>query len=186
MLVDNFAIGIFILFILIGYRKGVITEFISFSALLFNIVLSKELTPYIVEHLNITLTNKFYDIFVYVGVFIFTYVVFSLIIRFMLRTIRGQKKLFIDRVTGALLGFIKALLILVLVLLVLSVVSKFSPKIEKQLVESKIYALSGKFTESTAVFLPGEIKEMLEKYEYDNEIEKAIKKSLGGKTNEKN
>lgn len=186
MLVDNFAIGIFLLFFLIGYKKGVIAEFISFSALLFNIVLSKELTPYIVEHLNITINNKFYDIFIYAGVFIFTYIVFSILIRFMLRTIRGQEKLFIDKITGAFLGLAKALFINVLILLVLLVVSKFDEKIANELKTSRIYKVFGEFTESTVLFLPTEIKDMLEKYEYESEIEKAIKKSLGGKTNEKN
>lgn len=186
MLVDNFAIGILILFFFIGYKKGVIAEFISFSALLFNIVLSKELTPYIVERLNISINNKFYDIFVYAGVFIFTYIAFSFLIRFMLRTIRGNEKLFIDKITGAFLGLIKAVFINVLILLVLLVVSKFDEKIENQLKESKVYKISAEFTESTVLFLPTEIKDMLEKFEYESEVEKAIKKSLGGKTNEKN
>jgi len=185
-LVDNCAIGILILFFIIGYRKGVIAEFISFSALLFNIVLSKELTPYIVEHLDITINNKFYDIFIYSGVFVFTYIVFSVLIRFMLRTVRVNEKLFIDKISGAALGLIKAVFINVLILLVLLVVSKFDEKIAMELQTSKVYKISGEFTESTILFLPTEIKDMLEKFEYESEIEKAIKKSLGGKTNEKN
>ena len=62
MLVDNLVLVILLMFTVMGYRKGVITEFISFSALLFNVVLSKEITPYIVKKLNITVENKFYDI----------------------------------------------------------------------------------------------------------------------------
>ena len=53
MLVDNLVLVILLMFTVMGYRKGVITEFISFSALLFNVVLSKEITPYIVKKLNI-------------------------------------------------------------------------------------------------------------------------------------
>ena len=60
MLVDNLVLVILLMFTVMGYRKGVITEFISFSALLFNVVLSKEITPYIVKKLNITVENKFY------------------------------------------------------------------------------------------------------------------------------
>lgn len=186
MLIDNLAIGILFVFFLIGYKKGVIAEFISFSALLFNIVLSKETTPFIVERLNIEATNKLYDIFTYVGVFIFTYIVFSSIIRFMLKTIRGQEKLFIDRILGACLAFSKGVMINVLIFLVLLVVSKFNVEVENELKASKMYKISEKFTENTVLFLPTEIKNMMEKYEYEKEIQKAIEKSLGGKNNEKN
>lgn len=186
MLVDNLAMGILFVFFFIGYRKGVIAEFISFSALLFNIVLSKETTPFIVERLNVQVTNKLYDIFVYVGVFIFTYIVFSAIIRFMLKTIRGQEKLFIDRILGATLALSKGILINVLIFLVLLVISKFNLEVENELRTSKIYKISEKFTASTILFLPIEIKDMLEKYEYEKEIQKVIEKSLGGKNNEKN
>lgn len=186
MLVDNITLGILIVLFLIGYKKGVISEFISFSALLFNIVLSKEMTPYIVQKINLSLNNKFYDIFVYVGVFLFTYVVFTVLIRFMLKTVRGNERLFIDKIVGALLGLTKALFVNILILLVLTVISKFDEKVAKELNESKIYKISNKFTESTILFLPTEIKEMVEKFEYESEIEKAIEKSLGGKTDEKN
>jgi len=186
MLIDSLAVGILFVFFFIGYRKGVIAEFISFSALLFNIVLSKEITPFIVERLNIQVTNKLYDIFVYVGVFIFTYIVFSGIIRFMLRTIRGQEKFLFDRVLGAILAFSKGILINILIFLVLLVISKFNMKVEEELKVSKIYKISEKFTKNTILFLPGEIKDMLEKYEYEKEIQKVIEKSLGGKNNEKN
>ena len=104
----------------------------------------------------------------------------------MLRTIRGKEKLFIDKITGAVLGLVKAVFINVLILLVLLVVSKFDEKVAEELKTSKVYKISGEFTESTILFLPTEIKDMLEKFEYESEIEKAIKKSLGGKTNEKN
>lgn len=186
MLLDNIVLGILIIFFLIGYKKGVISEFISFSALLFNIVLSKEMTPYIVQKINLGFNNKFYDIFVYVAVFFLTYGVFSIIIKFMLKTVMGKERLFIDKMLGAILGLTKAILITILILLVLTVISKFDVKAAKVLNESKIYGISDKVTESTMLFLPTEIKDMLEKFEYESEIEKAIEKSLGGKTNEKN
>lgn len=181
MLVDSLVLGILIVFFLVGYKKGIVAEFISFSALLFNIVLSKEITPLIVERINIPITNKFYEIFVYVGTFVVTYIVFAGIIKFMLRTITGNERLFVDRIIGACLGAIKAVIIDILILLVLLVVSKVSEKVEVQLNSSKIYGLTSKFSESTMLFLPNEIKEMIAKFDYDREIEKAIEKSLGGK-----
>ncbi|MBN1467613.1 MAG: CvpA family protein [Fusobacteriaceae bacterium] len=185
MLVDNLVLVILLMFTVMGYRKGVITEFISFSALLFNVVLSKEITPYIVKKLNITVENKFYDIFVYSGIFIATYVIFTLVIKFMLRTVTVNKKLFIDKVTGGLLGLVKAIFINVLLLLVLLVVSKFNREVDKKLSESKSYELFTQFDESTMMFLPEEIKETIKKFDYEKEIDKAIKESLGGK-NDKN
>ena len=181
MLVDNLVLVILLMFTVMGYRKGVITEFISFSALLFNVVLSKEITPYIVKKLNITVENKFYDIFVYSGIFIATYVIFTLVIKFMLRTVTVNKKLFIDKVTGGLLGLVKAIFINVLLLLVLLVVSKFNREVDKKLNESKSYELFTQFDESTMMFLPEEIKETIKKFDYEKEIDKAIKESLGGK-----
>ena len=87
MLVDSLVIVALLIFFLIGYKKGVVSEFISFSALLFNIVLSREITPFIAERINITIDNKFYDIFVYSGIFVATYIFFMGTIKFMLRTI---------------------------------------------------------------------------------------------------
>ena len=181
MLVDNLIIAMLLIFFLIGYKKGVVSEFISFSALLFNIVLSKEITPLIAGRINVTIDNKFYDIFVYSGIFIATYIFFMAIIKFMLRTITVNERLFIDKITGAFLGLAKAVLINTLFLLVLLVISKFDEGVEKELMESKIYALSYKFNDETMLFLPQEINDMINKFDYEREIEKAIKESLGGK-----
>jgi len=181
MLVDNLVIAALIIFFLIGYKKGVVSEFISFSALLFNIVLSKEITPFIAGRINVTIDNKFYDIFVYSGIFIATYIFFMGIIKFMLRTITVNERLFIDKITGAFLGLAKAVLINTLFLLVLLVISKFDEGVEEELKESKIYELSNKFNDETMLFLPQEINDMINKFDYEREIEKAIKESLGGK-----
>ncbi len=104
----------------------------------------------------------------------------------MLRTIRGKEKFFFDRVLGAFLALSKGILINVLIFLVLLVISKFNLKVEEELKVSRMYKISEKFTENTILFLPSEIKDMLEKYEYEKEIQKVIEKSLGGKNNEKN
>lgn len=185
MLVDSLALGLLFIFFFVGYRKGVVSEFISFSALLFNIVLSKEITPFIAKRINITIENKFYDIFVYSGIFVATYIFFMAVIRFMLRTIKVNERPFIDRITGAFLGLSKALIINVLFLLVLTVISKFDDGVEEELNQSRIYKLSNNFNEETMLFLPVEINDMINKFDYEREIEKAIKESLGGK-NEKN
>lgn len=181
MLVDSLVIVALLIFFLIGYKKGVVSEFISFSALLFNIVLSREITPFIAERINITIDNKFYDIFVYSGIFVATYIFFMGTIKFMLRTITVNERLFIDKITGAFLGLAKAVLINILFLLVLLVISKFDEGVEEELKESKIYELSYRFNNETMLFLPQEINDMINKFDYEREIEKAIKESLGGK-----
>ena len=186
MLVDNLAMGILFVFFFIGYRKGVIAEFISFSALLFNIVLSKEITPSIIEKLEIVTSNKLKDILIYVVIFIATYIIFAAIIKILLRTVKEQKKFFIDSITGALLGFFKGIMVNILILLILLGVSKFDTNVDEKLKESKIFQLTNKFSGNVMLFIPEEIKDMIEKIDYQNEIEKAIQNSLGGRNNEKN
>ena len=180
MLVDSLVIVALLIFFLIGYKKGVVSEFISFSALLFNIVLSREITPFIAERINITIDNKFYDIFVYSGIFVATYIFFMGTIKFMLRTITVNERLFIDKITGAFLGLAKAVLINILFLLVLLVISKFDEGVEEELEESKIYELSYRFNDESMLFLPQEINDMINKFDYEREIEKAIKAGSGG------
>ena len=131
--------------------------------------------------INITIDNKFYDIFVYSGIFVATYIFFMGTIKFMLRTITVNERLFIDKITGAFLGLAKAVLINILFLLVLLVISKFDEGVEEELEESKIYELSYRFNDETMLFLPQEINDMINKFDYEREIEKAIKESLGGK-----
>ena len=91
------------------------------------------------------------------------------------------ERLFIDKITGAFLGLAKAVLINILFLLVLLVISKFDEGVEEELEESKIYELSYRFNDETMLFLPQEINDMINKFDYEREIEKAIKESLGGK-----
>lgn len=181
MLVDISVIFILVLFFLIGYKKGVIAEFISFSALLFNIVLTKEMTPIIIGNLEFSTTNKLYNIFIYVIIFAVTYFIFATIIGFLLRTISGKKRFFIDSLIGAILGLAKGFLIVIILFLVLLVVSKFDVKVEKEVKTSRLFEISNRFTEITIVFLPTDIKDLIEKYNYEKEIEKAIKDTLGGR-----
>lgn len=167
------------LFVFYGYKKGIIAEFISFAALIFNIVFSKKITPVIFNMIKAEGKNEsIVNTGIYALVFIVTYILLNVTITFILRTLKKNSKMRLDSIIGALFGLLKGLIVTLLLLVVLIVSANFNENIELKLERSISYKVAKEVIEGVKVLLPEDIRNVLDQYSNKKDIDKVLEDFL--------
>ncbi len=179
MYIDIGILLVLFFFVFFGYKKGIIAEFISFAAIIFNIVFSKKISPVIYNLLNLDEEYKgILSIVIYVVVFIAVYIILNITISFLLKTLKKNSKMALDSLVGALFGFLKGAIVIMVVMVTLVVLANFNEGIEAIVEDSYIYKGSLKIIEQGRFLLPDNIRETLEGYNDKKEVEKILKEFL--------
>lgn len=179
MYIDIIISLILILFTYFGYKKGIIAEFISFGALIFNIALSRQLNPYILDLLGVKeAENVIGNTIIYILSFIIIYIVLNFIVRFLLKTLKRNSNIILDSLIGGLFGFLKGCILSVLIISILIVLLNFNPKLENVIENSKTYAIAHKGIDLSKNLLPNDIKDTLVEYKKRVKEANLIKENL--------
>lgn len=179
MHIDLIVISILCLFIFSGYKKGIIVEFVSFGALVFNIIAAKKLSPYVVKILNINIQhNRILDISSYIITFIIMYVFLNLFTTFILKTLKRNANMTLDSIVGALFGLLKGIIVLVMLLTIVIIWGSFDNKVEGELKKSKTYYVAMEIVDKTKLLLPDNIKEIIDEYSDRKEIDEILEEFL--------
>lgn len=179
MYIDIIIALILVLFTYFGYKKGIIAEFISFGALIFNIVLSKKLNPIVLDLLGVREPdNVIRNTIIYIFSFIMVYIVLNFIVRFLLKTLKRNTNIILDSLIGGLFGFLKGSILTILILSILIVLVNFDIRVEKMMTNSRVYIMVQKGIDLTKTLLPEDIKNTLENYKEKINETNLIKENL--------
>jgi membrane protein required for colicin V production len=179
MHIDLIVISILCLFIFSGYKKGIIVEFVSFGALAFNIIMARKLSPFVLNILKINIQhNKVLDISAYIITFIIMYVFLNLFTTFILKTLKRNTNMTLDSIIGALFGFLKGIIVIVMLMTTVLIWGSFDKSIETQLKESRTYFITLKAVDKTKLILPDNIREIIDEYSDKKEIDEILEEFL--------
>lgn len=179
MYIDIGILLVLFFFVFFGYKKGIIAEFISFAAIIFNVVFSKKISPLIYNLLNLGAEHEgILSIVVYVVVFIVVYIILNITITFLLKTLKKNSKMALDSLVGALFGFLKGAIVIMIVMVTLVILANFNKGVEERVEDSYTYRGSLKIIEQGRFLLPDNIREILEEYNEKKEVEKILKEFL--------
>ena len=179
MHIDLIVISIICLFIFAGYKKGIIVEFVSFGALAFNIITAKKLSPFVVNILKINIQhNKVLDMAAYIITFIIMYVLLNLFTTFILKTLKRNTNMTLDSIVGALFGFLKGVIVIVMLMTTALIWGSFDDTVENQLKDSKAYLITLELVDKTKLILPDNIREIIDEYSDKKEIDEILEDFL--------
>lgn len=132
MYLDILILVIFILGIFSGIKNGIFIEIISVFGFAINLLITKLYTPVVLSFLKRS-DGSFENNYVitYIVTFITVYLVVSMILVFVKRAFRGLKKGFFNKMMGGIAGFIKALIVSLVIILIYTYSTKLVPSLEK-------------------------------------------------------
>lgn len=181
MYIDIALAVIILLFIIMGFRRGILVEFLSLFGLLFNIALSKKLTPVIFAQLKTSNNGEAASMIIYGVVFFITFIVIS----FLLRIIKkGLKKSFNNKIfkaLGALIGVIKGLILMSIVVYVCIFLASYNKSVEEQVQTSLAVRTYQEISAAVLPMLPEDVSEFIRTYTDKEKMKKALKESLDKK-----
>lgn len=182
MYIDIILGAIILVLTLIGFKKGIVIEFLSLMGLIFNIIVSKKLTPVISDYFKVTSDNaRSNQIITYSLIFFIIFVIIFIIIHFIKKIVKKSLDSITDRMIGALVGFIKGCLVSVVLLVIVVLASNFHKDVKTQLRNSYSYKIYGKVEDIVIKILPDDLMETIKKITNQESIKESIKKALDGR-----
>ncbi len=159
-MIADIIVGVaIILLTLKGFLRGLIKEVLFFVAMFLGFFCSTTfwtvLNPYLKTHFTSPIMSQ---ILSYATIFIVTFIAVFVIGNFIRRAIHITILAWIDRLGGAIIGFLKGVVICGLILMLISF---FSPNVIPK--DSKVSLYVMNFTHKLSVFLPQNLKEEFEK-----------------------
>ena len=174
----DIVIAIILIFAIIeGIKDGFLMQFFSIFGVVIDFVVAKKLTPIVIDKMGLNNTDNNYLI-TYIGVFIGSYIIISILMFFIGIVLRAQSKGFISRILGAGFGLIKGLLIAVIVLFVFNYASQRYSKLEKYSTGSEVNKVFLEKSYLIEDYMPKELKSKLGYVKGKEIVEKYFNKIL--------
>lgn len=171
MYLDILIVLIFILSILDGIKSGFLVQFFNIFGIIIDFIVTKKLTPIVMEKLELTSTNDNYLI-MYIVVFFLVYIAIAILLFFIGIILKNQNKGFLSKGLGGIVGAVKGTLICMILLFVINSIGQKYIKLNKYINESKINDIYLNKIEYIDSYVPKQIK---------NEINRIRSKNIIGK-----
>lgn len=136
MYLDILILFIFIIVIIKGLKDGLLVQFFSIFGFSVDLLIAQKFTPLVMNQLNIEKGENNY-IISYLIIFLLSYAIISIVVYFIKVILRNQSKGVIFRLLGGGIGFLKGVLISIIVLIIFNYVSQKYPTVENYGVGSK-------------------------------------------------
>lgn len=157
----DIVIAIILIFAVIeGIKDGFLMQFFSIFGVIIDFVVAKKLTPIAIEKMGLSNTDNNY-LLTYIGVFIGSYIVISILMFFIGIVLKAQSKGFISRILGAVFGLGKGVLIGIIVLFVFNYASQRYSKLDKYSEGSEINKIFLEKSYLLEDYMPKELKSKL-------------------------
>lgn len=138
MYLDILILIIIAIGILSGLKNGIFTEIISLFGFIINIMITKIYTPVVLKFFKKTDTafgNNY--LITYIVTFIAVYLIISMILVFVKKALKNQTKGFFNRMLGGILGFLKAIVVSLIIIIIYSYAINIIPSLEKYSEDSR-------------------------------------------------
>lgn len=179
MYIDIAVLLIILVMTIWGLKKGLIMELFSLFGVFISVICTKYITPFMSDTLSLNINDKRITYMViYVISFLIVFIglfMLSLLLKKIVKALYLGK---LDKSGGAIIGFTKGILISCIIVILVIVASKFEKESAKQLKESRTVEIALKASPSILKFFPKEVRERVEKYKNNKNIEKEIKKLM--------
>lgn len=181
MYIDIALAVIILLFIIMGFRRGILVEFLSLFGLLFNIALSKKLTPIVFAQLKTSNNGEAASMIIYGVVFTVTFVVVSFLLKIIKKGLAKSFNNKLFKVLGALVGVIKGLILMSIVVYACIFAANYSKAVEEQVKASISVSTYQEVSVAILPMLPEDVAELIKTYTDKEKMKKALKESLDKK-----
>lgn len=179
MYLDILILVIFILGIFSGIKNGIFIEIISVFGFAINLLITKLYTPVVLSFLkrsDTSFENNY--VITYIVTFIIVYLVVSMILVFVKRAFRGLKKGFFNKMMGGIAGFIKAVIVSLVIILIYTYSTKLVPSLEKYSQGSSAISIFYEIIQNFESYIPEILVEDFNKNATRKIIEKNINTML--------
>lgn len=172
MYLDILIAVILIFAIIEGLKDGFLLQFFSIFGIFIDFVIAQKFTPIVIEKLAMS-NNESNYLLTYIGVFMASYFVIAILMFFMGVILKNQDKGFLSRMLGGVFGFIKGLIVALIVLFIFNYAAQKYTVLKKYGTDSKANGVFLKETHYIEEYLPKELKselnyikgkELVEKY----------------------
>jgi len=179
MYIDAFLIGIILISILFGIKKGLIFEFFSLFGILIATLISKKIVNRIyaiIKNSSGESTVKFIIAYViiFIGVYLILYLILLITKKFFEKVLLG----WVDRLGGGIIGLLKGIIISLIIIVILSVVSNFNKDVKKYLKDSYSGKIISEISPKLTKIFPDSMNKKLREFQTDKAIEDLLKKAL--------
>lgn len=181
MYIDIALAVIVLFFIIIGYSRGILVEFLSLFGLLFNVALAKKLTPILVTQLKTSNNSEIASMVIYGIVFAVTFIIVSFLLKILKKVLSKSLNNNIFRILGSLVGVVKGLLLMSIVIYSCIFLANYNKAVEAQVKESFSVNTYQKASELVLPMLPEDVAELIKTYTDKEKMKKALKESLDKK-----
>ena len=172
MYLDILIAVILIFAIVEGLKDGFLLQFFSIFGIFIDFIIAQKFTPIVMEKLAIN-TNESNFLLTYIGVFIASYFIIAILMFFIGIILKNQNKGFLSRGLGGVFGFVKGLVISLIILFVFNYAAQKYTALKKYGVESRANEIFLNKSHYIEEYLPKELKselnyikgkELVEKY----------------------
>ncbi|OQY09854.1 MAG: hypothetical protein B6I28_02240 [Fusobacteriia bacterium 4572_132] len=185
MYIDAFLIGLILISVIFGIKKGLIFEFFSLFGILIATVISKGVVNKVyslIQNVKGDKTIKFVISYVitFITVYIILYIILLITKKFFEKVLLG----WVDRLGGGIIGLLKGIIIALIIIVILSVVSNFNKDVNKYLKKSYSGKIISEISPNLTKIFPENMNNKLRRFQTDKAIEDLLKNALdkNGKT----
>lgn len=180
MYIDAILLIIVVLSLFFGIKKGLIFEFFSLFGLFITAMLTKQLVGKVYEYINTTGTDQYNIKFIlayvltFLGIYIVLYLILLIAKKFFETILLG----WLDKLGGAIVGFLKGVIISLFIAVILIGISNFNDTVKKYYTESYTSKLMDEVYPAFLKFLPEDFSDKVnsfqQKKQFDNIIDRVI------------
>ncbi|WP_297596883.1 CvpA family protein [uncultured Cetobacterium sp.] len=160
MYLDIVVVIILIFAILEGLKDGFLMQFFSIFGIFIDFIIAQRLTPVVLEKLSLN-NDKSNFLLTYIGVFIASYLVISILMFFIGMILKTQSKGFLSRGLGGAFGLAKGFIISIVILFIFNYASQKYSVLKKYGDGSKANMFFLEKSHYIDDYLPKELKEEL-------------------------
>ncbi len=160
MYLDILIIIIVILALVDGMRKGFLYQFYATFSIFLDYIIAKQFTPVVMDSLGIATSDTSY-LLTFVGVFIVSYIVLGFVKLAMGVILKKQNDSVLSKLGGGCFGFLKGLLIAVIVLIGYNFLEQHFKSIAQFGNKSKINRIFLENSDGFDEYLPKDVKRKL-------------------------
>lgn len=179
MYIDAFLIGLILISVIFGIKKGLIFEFFSLFGILIATLISKK----VVNRIYVLIKNgsgestvKFIVSYVitFIVVYLILYIILLVTKKFFEKVLLG----WIDRLGGGIIGLLKGIIIALIIIVILSVISNFNKDVKNYLKDSYSGKIISEISPKLTKIFPDSMNKKLREFQTDKAIEDLLKKAL--------
>ncbi|MGL5000716.1 MAG: CvpA family protein [Cetobacterium sp.] len=172
MYLDILIAAILIFAIIEGLKDGFLLQFFSIFGIFIDFIIAQKFTPIIMEKVSIS-HNENNFLLTYIGVFIASYFAIAILMFFIGIILKNQSKGLLSRGLGGIFGFVKGLIVCIIILFIFNFTSQKYSNLKKYGIGSATNTIFLEKSSYLDEYLPKELKselnyikgkELVEKY----------------------